>query len=238
MISNTRRDDSYMRKEDVENLKLKDLKHVLTPLKRGRVLKDYVDIGFDTEFTAEDDSAERELLSLQFSLGRGRSSIYYVNKRAGVSSRELLDYALRFLSEQSVEPRKHIFLIAHFAIAELSKISDFYDEYMTHDGVMMRPKVSEFNKAINWQRRFDDVTLLFTLAQNHQFRLWKLLENHGHCLNEVLDAFHPRQPSKKKNHVPVRRDSPLLPELLHIFISALLRIILVRVHAIPHYTYL
>lgn len=148
-----------MRKEDVQNLKLKDLKHVLTPLKRGRVLKDYVDIGFDTEFTSEDDSAERELLSLQFSLGRDRSSIYYVNKRAGISSSELLDYALKFLAEQRVEPRKHIFLIAHFAIAELSKISDFYDEYTTDDGVMMRPKVSEFNKAINWQRRFDDVTL-------------------------------------------------------------------------------
>jgi hypothetical protein len=126
-----------MRKEDVEALKLKDLKHVLTPLKRGRVLKDYVDVGFDTEFTSEDNSADRELLSVQFSLGRGKSSIYYINKREGISSRELLDYALRFLSEQGVEPRKHIFLIAHFAIAELSKINDFYDEYLTTDGFMM-----------------------------------------------------------------------------------------------------
>jgi len=146
-----------VRKEDVEALKLKDLKHVLTPLKRGRMLKDYVDVGFDTEFTSEDNSAERELLSLQFSLGRGRSSIYYINRKAGITSHELLDYTLKFLAEQGVEPRKHIFLIAHFAIAELSKISDFYDEYMTHDGIMMRPKVSEFNKAILWQHRFDDV---------------------------------------------------------------------------------
>lgn len=30
--------------------------------------------GEDTEFTSEDDSADRELLSLQFSLGRGRSA--------------------------------------------------------------------------------------------------------------------------------------------------------------------
>jgi len=148
-----------MRKEDVDALKLKDLKHVLTPLKRGRVLKDYIDVGFDTEFTSEDNSADRELLSVQFSLGRDKSSIYYINRREGISSRELLDYTLRFLSEQGVESRKHIFLIAHFAIAELSKISDFYDEYMTHDGIMMRPKVSEFNKTILWQRRFDDVTL-------------------------------------------------------------------------------
>lgn len=148
-----------MRKEDVEALKLKDLKHVLTPLKRGRMLKDFIDVGFDTEFSSEDNSADRELLSVQFSLGRGKSSIYYVNKRSGISARELLDYTLRFLSEQSVEPRKHIFLIAHFAIAELSKINDFYDEYETADGVKLRPKVSEFNKAINWQRRFEDITL-------------------------------------------------------------------------------
>lgn len=153
-----------MRKEDVENLKLRDLKHVLTPLKRGHMLKDYVDVGFDTEFTSEDNSADRELLSLQFSLGCGRSSIYYLNKRSGISARELLDYALRFLSEQSVEPRKHIFLIAHFAIAELSKINDFYEEYVTADGVKMRPKVSEFNKAILWQRRFDDDAVTLHIA--------------------------------------------------------------------------
>lgn len=147
-----------MRKEDVELLKLKDLKHVLTPLKRGRVLKDYVDVGFDTEFTSEDNSADRELLSLQFSLGRDRSSIYYINKKS-IKTRELLDYSLRFLAEQSIELHKHIFLIAHFAIAELSKISDFYDEYLTPEGIMMRPKVAEFNKAISWQRHFEDVTL-------------------------------------------------------------------------------
>jgi hypothetical protein len=148
-----------MRKEDVENLKVKDLKHVLKPLTRGRMLKDYVDVGFDTEFTSEDNSVDRELLSLQLSLGRGRSSIYYVNRREGISSQELLDYALKFLAEQHVNVGKHVFLISHFAIAELCKINDFYDEYMTRDGFMARPKVSEFNKAIMWQRRFDDVTL-------------------------------------------------------------------------------
>ena len=146
-----------MRKEDIENLKLRDLKHVLTPLKRGRVLRDYIDIGFDTEFTSEDNSADRELLSLQFSLGRAHSAIYHVNRREGISAHELLDYTLRFLSEQGVELCKHIFLIAHFAIAELSKVNDFYEEYEVEEGVKMRPKVSEFNKAINWQRRFNDV---------------------------------------------------------------------------------
>jgi hypothetical protein len=154
-----------LRKEDVEALKLKDLKHVLTPLKRGRVLKDYIDIGFDTEFTSEDNSADRELLSIQFSLGRGKSAVYYINKREGISSRELLDYVLKFLAEQGAEQSfKHIFLIAHFAIAELSKINDFYDEYMSKDGFMTRPRVSEFNKAIMWQRAFDDVHVTLHIA--------------------------------------------------------------------------
>ena len=155
-----------MRKEDVGNLTLKDLKHVLTPLKRGRVLKDYIDIGFDTEFTPEDSSADRELLSVQFSLGRGRSKVYYIGKREGISSLELLDYTLKFLAEQDVEPRRHIFLIAHFAIAELSKVKDFYDEYESVEAgraVRVKPKVSEFNKAVMWQRRFSVSGSDFTL---------------------------------------------------------------------------
>jgi hypothetical protein len=148
-----------MRKDEVENLKVKDLKHVLLPLKRGRMLKNYVDIGFDTEYTSEDNSAERELISLQFSLGKGKSRVYYVNKQEGISSEELLNYAVRFLNEEGVEPKRHIFLIAHYAIAELSKINDFYDEYTAEKGYKTRPKVSQFNKAVRWERRFGDLTL-------------------------------------------------------------------------------
>jgi len=148
-----------MRKDEVESLRVKDLKHVLLPLKRGRMLKDYVDIGFDTEYSSEDNSAERELISLQFSLGRGRNQIYYINKREGIGSEELLNYALRFLNEQEVEPKRHIYLISHFAIAELSKVNDFYEEYVTDEGYRTRPRVSEFNKAIRWEKRFGDLTL-------------------------------------------------------------------------------
>lgn len=128
-------------------------------MKRGGVLKaeNYVDIGFDTEYTAEDNSAERTLLSVQFSLGRDKSKMYVIRKREGLSSKELLDYTLKFLKEMNVEPRKHIYLIAHFAIAELSKINDFYDEYETVKNgreIMIKPRVSEFNKAISWQKHF------------------------------------------------------------------------------------
>ena len=151
-----------MRKASVEGLRVKDLRHVLLPLKRGRMLKDYVDVGFDTEFTPEPDSADRELLSLQFSLGKGATSLYYINRVEGISSGELLEYALKFLNENNAAPTKHIFLIVHFGIAELSKISDFYDEYeKTVDEriVKVRPKVSQFNKAIRWEKNFGDVAL-------------------------------------------------------------------------------
>jgi len=148
-----------MRKEDFGELKQKDLEHVVQPLKRDRFLKSVVDIGFDTEFTTEDFSSERELLSVQFSLGVGKSVCYAVNKREGITSHELLDYALRFMKENGVEKPKQIFLISHFATAELSKISDFYDEYEKIENghaVKVRPRVAEFNKAISWSRRFDD----------------------------------------------------------------------------------
>jgi len=148
-----------MKRISVENLKIKDLKHVLLPLKRGRLLKDYIDVGFDTEFTAEPNSAERELISLQFSLGKGATSIYYINKREGIGSEELLDYTLKFLNEHGVEPRRHIYLISHFAIAELSKVKDFYDEYEGQRGFKVRPKVSEFNKAVRWEKYFGEITL-------------------------------------------------------------------------------
>jgi len=148
-----------MKKTSVENLKIKDLKHVLLPLKRGRLLEDYIDIGFDTEFTAEPNSADRELISLQFSLGRGKMSVYYINRREGISSEELLSYALKFLNEQGVEPRKHVYLISHFAIAELSKINDFYKDYEGQRGFKVRPKISEFNKAMRWEKSFGEITL-------------------------------------------------------------------------------
>ena len=151
-----------MKKASVENLRVKDLKHVLLPLKRGRMLKDYVDVGFDTEFTPEPNSADRELLTLQFSLGKGATALYYINRVEGISSDELLEYVLKFLNENNAEPTKHIFLIVHFGIAELSKVNDFYDEYeKTVDQriVKVRPKVSQFNKAIRWEKSFGGVTL-------------------------------------------------------------------------------
>ena len=147
-----------MKKTSVENLRVKDLKHVLLPLKRGRMLKDYVDVGFDTEFTSEPNSADRELLTLQFSLGKGVTALYYINKREGVSSGELLEYVLKFLNENGVEPAKHVYLISHFAIAELSKVNDFYDEYVRGE-FKVRPKVSEFNKAMRWEKSFGEITL-------------------------------------------------------------------------------
>lgn len=148
-----------MKKESIENLKIKDLKHVLTPLKRGRMLKNYIDVGWDSEYTSEDNSSERTLLSMQFSLGKGKSRIYYVKKREGVSSEELLDYVLKFLDEQGAEPKKAIYLISYLAQAELSKIKDFYEEFQGEEGWLIRPEVHEFNKAISWEKKFYGLTL-------------------------------------------------------------------------------
>ena len=139
---------------------MKDLKHVLRPLKRPRMLKNYVDVGFDTEFTSEKDSSKRELLTLQFSLGKNKTRLYEIRKVKGVRSRELLNYTLNFLNEFNVDAPKHIFLIVHFGIAELSKVSDFYDEYFdVEKGFSVKPKISQFNGAIYWMRKFEKNTL-------------------------------------------------------------------------------
>lgn len=149
-----------MRIEGVNKLRLKDFKNVMSPLKRGRVLKNCIDIGFDTEYTSADSSADAELISLQFSLGRNRSAIYYINSVAGVTSHQLLDYALKFLRSQDVQPAKDIYLITHYGIAELSKVSDFYDEYFDEaKQITVRPRVNQFNGAISWHKKIGSYTL-------------------------------------------------------------------------------
>lgn len=154
----------FKRTEEAELLRLKDFKYVLKPLKKPRQLVNYIDVGFDTEFTAEDDSNQHELLSLQFSLGRGRSAIYHVNRAGGITAHELLDYVLKFLESQGVsEVSDHIYLIAFFASAEISCIRDFYEEYDARekqpDGmfrtVKQRPRMAEYHKAMSWSRKFD-----------------------------------------------------------------------------------
>ena len=149
-----------MRLEDVNKLTVKDLKNVMRPLKRGKVLKHCVDIGFDTEFTSEDNSAHAELLSLQFSLSRGKSAIYYINSVAGITSHQLLAYVLQFLESQGIFAEKDIYLITYYGIAELSKISDFYEPYFdAFRKIMIRPRLNQFNGAISWSKKFDSHNL-------------------------------------------------------------------------------
>ena len=138
-----------------------NLKNVLKPYKRASLFKKdtYVDLGYDCEYSSEADSADRELLSIQFSLGTGHSAIYHVNKQY-LSSAELLQYALDFLKSQGVTPQHRIFLITFFGIAELSRISDFYEKFFD-DKVqrLVRPLLREHNRAIEWSREVNGFKL-------------------------------------------------------------------------------
>jgi hypothetical protein len=134
----------------------------MKPLKKPRMLKDFLDLGFDTEYSSEDNSAERELLSVQLSLGKGKSRVYDINRVRGVTSKELLEIVLGFLKEFNVKPAKHIYLIAHYAIAELNKISDFYDEYeKTVNGrvIKVRPKIRPFTGGMSWSKEVGEHVL-------------------------------------------------------------------------------
>lgn len=154
-----------MLKEKADNLKIKHLKHVLKPLKRGFRLKEenYIDIGFDCEWQGypredgSDFSNERTLLTVQFSLGRGQSRMYRIMRKGGLASRELLGYVLKFLDELGVEPKKDIYLITYFALAELSMISDFYEKYDTPEGFKIAPQINEYHKCAFWDKHFYDV---------------------------------------------------------------------------------
>lgn len=121
--------------EDVENLTIKTLHSVLLPLKKPRILKKYVDIALDFEFT------ENKLLSIQFALTKDKTKIYYWHKPS-ISSVELLTLVLDFL--QGEIKQKNIYLIVHFGQAELSKINDWH----------INARFNQFNKAIAWRKSF------------------------------------------------------------------------------------
>ncbi len=93
--------------------------NVLTPKAIEKKVRNAILIGFDTEF----DPRTHELISIQLSLGIGRSKIYYLNE---INAQKLHEMVLSFLRENGVEPSMDaiIYLISHFSLAEVSQVRD------------------------------------------------------------------------------------------------------------------
>jgi len=110
---------------------------VLKPLSFRSPVKHAVPVGFDSEFHPE----TGELLSIQFAIikeGKLLSKLYYCSD---LDAKSLLEYVLRFLKEIEIDiPKKpRIYLIAHFAQAEISKIRGYLRDF----------KLRVYNKAMS-----------------------------------------------------------------------------------------
>lgn len=134
--------NSYtMRWSDIAKIDDTKYTRVMKPLLGRKPIKNPIIIGFDSEWHPETGL----LLSVQFAMERNSellSKVYYVSE---LDTRSLLNHVLNFLGETGVrtETRKmkkvRIYLVAHFALAEISKIADYLSEF----------KLRTYNKAMS-----------------------------------------------------------------------------------------
>jgi hypothetical protein len=148
---------------------------VMKPLLVPKVVKHAIIIGFDSEWNPK----SGELISIQFAIVKNdnlHSRIYYVNE---LSTKGLFEYVLRFLNEAQVSlsgmPRVRIYLIAHFAQSEISKITDFLEEW----------KLRVYNKAMSAEASIGALEDLEYESELHQ-RGWTKRGKYG---LKILDLY-------------------------------------------------
>lgn len=76
-----------MKFSDFETLTTHDFNNVMRPLRRGRILKNYVDVAFDSEFYVERGDWESKTgmlkvknstcISIQFAISKDKKAIFY-----------------------------------------------------------------------------------------------------------------------------------------------------------------
>jgi len=127
------------RTPDIARMDESKYSQVMKPLVRKGRVKYAVIVGFDSEWNPE----SRELLSIQFAVvknGSLFSKVYYVTE---LSTKNLFEHVLKFLGEAQVSlsgmPKVRIYLIAHFAQSEISKIRNYLKEW----------KLRVYNKAMS-----------------------------------------------------------------------------------------
>jgi len=132
---------AMVRASRIEKIGESKYTQVMKPLSVPKIVKHAIIIGFDSEWNPE----TGELISIQFAIAKNGelfSRVYYVNE---LSTQSLLEHVLKFLGEAQIlewlsgvaKPR--IYLIAHFAQSEISKIKGFLKEW----------KLRIYNKAMS-----------------------------------------------------------------------------------------
>lgn len=131
-----------MKFSDFETLTAGDFFNVMKPLKRNRILRNYVDVAFDSEYQIEyggwnEQKGVREIkkstcISLQFALSQNVKTVYYPLKPK-VTWRELLDYTLDFFRKHEIKVPAtssgscNIYYVVFYGYAELSQVANFRD---------------------------------------------------------------------------------------------------------------
>ena len=125
----------FIKYEDIEKMEGWESR-VLTPIQPHKRMEKVSILGFDTEFH------EDRLLSVQLALmdneGKLKSKCIMENLE-GYDAKRLLKDALDFMLENGVQPFNRIYLIAHFAVADLGHLKNCLKDF----------KFREINRAMH-----------------------------------------------------------------------------------------
>jgi hypothetical protein len=131
-----------MRLGDLSKIDDSKYSHVMRPLLIKKPVNDPIIVGFDSEWNAE----TGELLSVQFAT-ENLAKVYYTHK---LNAKTLFNHVLKFLKAAQItrcaRGKIRIYLICHFAQADISKISDYLSDF----------KLRVFNKAMSAEMIFAD----------------------------------------------------------------------------------
>jgi len=133
----------WMRREDIERISDEKYDAVMKQIQPKKPVASPVILGFDSEFSPR----TSELISVQFAVvknGELRSNLFYLDS---LTAQDLLGYVLIFLGETGIAIRvekPRIYLVSHFAQAEISKVRDYLKEF----------KIKVYNKAMSGEGEF------------------------------------------------------------------------------------
>ena len=119
----TRALDSY-RTSTIAGLSDSKFDNILKPSKPKKPVTNVTILGFDTEFTNDG-----RLLSVQLAGQNGHAIVSEVFYTSELDKSKLFGLVKRFCHKNAIELTKNVILVAHFASAEISHISNFLRDF-------------------------------------------------------------------------------------------------------------
>jgi len=163
----------------IEKMPLKSLGNVLKPSGGRKPLKNFVDLGFDSEY----DDGEGLLCSMSFSAFKQNGEIVKASfeiMKPHISREEFASLVLGFLKEHGLGLPKNVFLISHFAQSEIKYIRDYFRAF----------KLRAYNRALGWEGEFGEEIVFKGGFQAKGFRI-RVIDLYGYfpmSLEEIGSA--------------------------------------------------